>query len=159
MNNLKNRKYSSEPIHFPSHILWSCIQCGMCCGDTRSHRRRILLLEKEAALISRITDLEIDEFTYKLPTSGLYDARTLKPYSRQMRKIKGKCFFLQDHRCLIYLQRPLTCRFYPFSMQEKKGDYTFLLTDEPCEGFGSGSELNENFFSDLINYAKKVLKS
>ena len=159
LDTLKNRKCSSESIYFPSHIIWSCARCGMCCGDTRSHRRRILLLEKEAALISRITDFEINEFTYKVPTARPYDARTLEPYSREMRKIKGKCFFLQDHRCLIYLHRPLTCRFYPFSMREEEGHYTFLLTDEPCKGVGFGSELNENFFTDLLNYAKKVLKN
>ncbi len=158
LDTLKNRKCSSKLIHFPSHILWSCVRCGMCCGDTRSHRRRILLLEKEAALISRITDFKISEFTYKVPTSSLHDARTLGSYSREMRKINGKCFFLQDHRCLIYLHRPLTCRFYPFSMREEEGYYTFLLTDEPCKGVGSGSELNEKFFIDLLTYAKKVLK-
>jgi Fe-S-cluster containining protein len=72
----------------------------------------------------------------------------------------GDCIFLSSNTCTIYEIRPLTCRFYPFSLEEPvQGSYEFELTNEKCPGIGKGQLLNEEFFRDLLSTARKRIIS
>jgi Fe-S-cluster containining protein len=72
----------------------------------------------------------------------------------------GDCIYLSSDTCTIYEIRPLTCRFYPFSLEEPVQDsYRFGLTNEKCSGLGKGQLLNEEFFKDLLNTARKRIPS
>jgi len=55
-----------------------------------------------------------------------------------LKKIKGKCPFLENDGCQIYVHRPSVCRLYPlghaFSATRKEGVY-FLLKEPECLGF------------------------
>jgi Fe-S-cluster containining protein len=120
----------------------------MCCGDTESRTRHILILEKEALKISEVIMKPADSFTKH--TSGL------NPYVYEIKKTSrdGKCLFLKGNECQIYDFRPLVCRFYPFELNlEKNGIARFAYTIE-CPGMGIGNRLCIDYFKDLIKQAK-----
>lgn len=149
--NLKDEQMisESEVMIFPPGIKWMCLRCAMCCSDTPDHERKIMMLEEEAVAISKATGLKIDKFTRQLKTSY---------YSREMLKKEGKCLFLKDNICEIYNNRPLICNFYPFGLNKLNSQFTFLLTEESCKGLGKGKVLEENFYKQLLAYAKNKIK-
>lgn len=98
--------------------------------------------------------MDISEFAKE--TSGK------SPYLFEMNKENstGKCIFSKDNSCIIYLQRPIICRFYPFELvPHKKEAYSFKVTDE-CPGVFRSKKgcLDENFFSMLFEIANHELK-
>lgn len=146
---LKAKTVSRLRVDYPRNINWVCLSCAMCCKDREGGERRIMMLESEADEISSLTSLETDRFSIRSEGS--------EPYVRVIRKKDGKCFFLENNRCTIYPVRPLTCRFYPFSLSNKGNVAVFKLTDDPCPGLGSGKPLKKMYFSKLLNTARKRL--
>jgi len=70
-----------------------------------------------------------------------------------MKKINGKCIFLKDGNCQIYLDRPLICRCFPFWIEQaNNGSFTFKVSDD-CKGIGRGGELGRSFFAELLKKA------
>ena len=131
-----------EKFTFPKDVRFECSRCALCCGDTETKRRMILLLKSEVERISQITSKKFSEFAYR--------KEGVKPYTYIMRKTSdGKCVFLKDNLCTIYGIRPLICRFYPFRLdfQENK-KYVFDYTNE-CPGIGKGPQLEKRFFNKL----------
>jgi Fe-S-cluster containining protein len=141
-------------VHFnyPKNIHYECQKCGLCCGDTKTHKRHILLLTKEAQQISK---------TLSKPTKT-FAKKTKKhlPYAYEMKKTKkeGKCVFLKNNLCTIYPQRPLICRFYPFELKqtENSNTHTFIPTTE-CIGINRGPKLRKNHFQNLYTQAQNQL--
>lgn len=130
---------------FPQ-VKFNCTGCAVCCKDSKSRRRKILLLEGEAVEIERLSGLRKKDFSVR---SGRPDA-----YSRRMKKIGGACFFLgKDKRCRIYEKRPLVCMFYPFELSEK-GEISVSRRKE-CEGLLEGSRVPRKFFEKLLIEAKR----
>jgi Fe-S-cluster containining protein len=77
-----------------------------------------------------------------------------EPYSFEMRKIDGKCFFLHGNQCSIYGLRPLLCKFYPFSLEtDGNGKFRFQVTSE-CPGLGTGLLLKKPYYERLFNEAR-----
>jgi len=146
---LKGKHLSVGSLVYPVGVRWVCTRCGACCMDQTGHERKIWMLRQEAEAISRVTGLKVDDFSDRVNGSN--------PYTRVMKKRRGSCFFLKDLRCLIYSERPLTCRFYPFSLTEKDGVVLFKLTDEPCPGLGLGKPLKKEFFLNLLGLASTRL--
>jgi Fe-S-cluster containining protein len=72
-----------------------------------------------------------------------------------MVKMDGHCIFLLGNRCTIYDNRPLICRFYPFTMSEVD-DYLFDA-DRGCEGVGKGSIIDERYFKKLVYEARRTI--
>ena len=75
-----------------------------------------------------------------------------EPYKYEMVKKNGCCIFLSDNRCTIYEDRPIICRFYPFSLFEADS-YTFDV-DGACRGIGEGEVVDERYFNNLVEDAK-----
>jgi len=140
----------TEAIDFPPGVIWECVRCATCCGDTSTHVRRILLLDEEARKISQTTGLDLEKFSKEATDSA--------PYSREIRKNRGKCVFLRDNTCQIYEHRPLVCRFFPFGVARQNDRLTFYLTKEPCQGLGRGEELDKRFYASLLKNARKRME-
>jgi len=133
---------------YPTAVRFRCIECGICCGDTKEKTRHVLLLKTEAEQIATATLQPISKFAVKIKDKA--------PYSYEMRKTadEGKCVFLKKNRCTIYSVRPLICRFYPFELKILNSQkYTFLYTEE-CPGINKGRILSENYFRKLLRLAR-----
>jgi Fe-S-cluster containining protein len=135
----------------PSNVLFECSKCGLCCGDTKQKTRHILLLESEANIISKETSLPKQSFTKQV-----FDKN---PYGYEMKKnSEGKCFFLKNNQCSLYMQRPLICRFYPFELkfEQDQNRHVFGFTFE-CPGINKGRLMVRRDFEELFSLAQKKL--
>ncbi len=136
---------------YPKNVRFTCTKCALCCGDTPSKTRHILLLSQEAQDISKATNQPPNNFA--TPTEGS------EPYVLEIKKtIDGKCVFLKDSQCTIYLHRPLICRFYPIELRTEDNQQVFSCTSE-CPALGQGEKLGKEFFDALFNLAKEKLDS
>jgi len=108
-----------------------------------------LLTAKDVRRVTRATRLKPDQFSVGLQASF--------PYKRRMRKIGGKCVFLQGTRCTIYRARPLICRFYPFYLCRSEDGLLHIGFDSTCSGIGSGRIRDLEFFRGLVRLARKEL--
>jgi Fe-S-cluster containining protein len=131
---------------YPSNILFQCVKCGICCGNTPEKVRHILLLRSEANKISIATNKPISEFASKIANKT--------PYSYEMTKTeKGNCPFLKNNQCTIYPQRPLICHFYPFELKNTNNQpHEFHHTNE-CPGIGKGKTLKKTHYQKLFQLA------
>jgi Fe-S-cluster containining protein len=139
-------------FNYPLNIHFDCTKCGLCCGDTPERPRHILLLEEEAKTITAATDLSKEYFAKEIKDN--------LPYRWEMKKtIEGKCFFLKDNHCSIYLIRPLICMFYPFELKfyQDQEKYIFNFTSE-CPAIGKGDILKKGYFLKLFRLAENRLK-
>lgn len=76
-------------------------------------------------------------------------------YIYEMLKSNGSCIFLSGNSCTIYGNRPLICRFYPFTMFEENG--YFFGIDKACKGVGLGEVIDKRLISKLIEQAKRSI--
>jgi Fe-S-cluster containining protein len=138
-------------FNYPSNILFRCIKCGICCGNTKEKVRHILLLRSEAEKISLATNKPISMFASKITNKT--------PYSYEMTKTEqGNCLFLKNNHCTIYSQRPLICHFYPFELKETNNQpHEFHYTDE-CPGIGKGKILRKNHYQNLFQLAESRVR-
>ncbi len=132
-------------------VRFQCTRCGICCGDTKEKIRHILILTSEAKQIAKETLKQVQDFSIEI-----YDR---EPYSYEMKKVDGKCIFLNGENCSIYPIRPLICQFYPFELKfvEGKNQYVFESTLE-CPGINSGKLMVEADFKGLFRLASNRLK-
>jgi Fe-S-cluster containining protein len=108
-------------------------------------------LRVEADKLSRELARGIDEFANEV--------EGFEPYGYLMKKTdEGKCLFLVDNLCSIYELRPLICRFYPFQLKDLGNDSYIFIPTEECLGVGNGSSVDEPFFENLFNQARKLMK-
>ena len=130
-------------FNYPVEVRFQCVNCGICCGDTKEKTRHILLLKPEAEQISKGTLQPTTQFAVKIDNG--------KPYCYEMKKRTEdrKCVFLENDLCTIYLFRPLICRFYPFELDSRSGKYSFHFTEE-CPGIGEGGILAVEYFTKML---------
>ena len=139
-----------ERFAFPKDVRFECSRCALCCGDTESRSRTILLLKSEAERISRKTTKDVPEFAHR--------KGNVEPYAFVMKKTAdGKCVFLVDNLCTIYDERPLICKFYPFKLDDTEERYVFSVTHE-CPGVGNGNKLKKAFFKGLFTNLKESIR-
>jgi len=131
-------------LKYPRGIRFLCTRCAICCRDTPTRDRQILLLEREAQQISETTGQAIPSFAEPSQREARF------PY--EMKKIDGCCIFLRENNCTIYEVRPLLCRCYPFSLKRSENIYSFHLTHE-CPAIGDGEKLGRQFFENLLRLA------
>lgn len=146
------------PLRFtyPKNTKFECSCCGICCGDTLSKTRHILLTNIDANRVAAFSKRKIEEFSSNTVGKG--------PYLFEMKKNPetGKCIFLIESKCTIYQHRPLICRFYPFELSsDETGTAVFTSTDE-CPGLGyekceAAKKLGVSYFRDLLRLAASEL--
>jgi Fe-S-cluster containining protein len=135
-------------ISFPN-VKFKCIFCGKCCMNMNMNERKIVLTKKDVERILSVTKLKIEDFA---------NENINEKYPYIMKLVSGKCFFLDSHNmCIIYSDRPLVCRFYPFLMRKIGKKYVFEA-DPSCPGLGDGEKLTEEYFLMLMKEAAKSLE-
>lgn len=142
---------AKQGFSYPRDVCFECTRCALCCGDTQSRARHVLLLREEAQTISRAVLEAVEAFAVEI--------KGQEPYAYEMKKTaeEGKCFFLEGRNCIVYELRPLVCRFYPFELRAKKdGKHRFFYTQE-CPGIGRGKELEKDYFEGLFRRACRQL--
>ena len=139
-----------EGIRYPGHIRWTCIRCGNSCRALPPRRRNILLTDGDIKRIVSANGRESEDFSVP--------SRARAPYRRRMRKLRGRCIFLEGSRCSIYKARPLICRFYPFSLDVSEERELEIGLDPSCQGVGKGKVRGERFFRDLADLARRELR-
>lgn len=82
-----------------------------------------------------------------------------EPYVFEMNKnADGKCVFLRDNSCSIYMMRPLICEFYPFELRANRTNgHVFSFTDE-CPCIGDGPKLNGQYFERLFDKSIALMR-
>jgi len=151
-NRIEKTCTQDKEITYPKDIRWRCLRCHACCGDTKQHIRHIKLLETEATTISHFIGRQRKRFCVSSDESGPYKFEILK-------QSPGDCIFLRENSCTIYSERPLTCRFYPFYLEEtSQNRYKFGITNENCPGLGQGPVLEMEFFVQLLEMASKKMQ-
>jgi len=111
-----------------------------------------LLLDNEAKNISVHTGLSIEKFAQKNHSNS--------SYVFEMKKLnEGKCIFLKDNLCLIYENRPLICRFYPFELNyDKDKDLHIFSYTVECPKINNAERiLTKKYFEELFSLAKQRL--
>lgn len=127
-------------FYYPAGLGWVCTHCGRCCMDAEGWDRRVLLLEKD------VTRLE------EAGEQGFHEQTDGGRFVAVMKKEDGRCVFLEENGCMVYENRPLLCRMYPFYV-ERQGDVYVIGVDTACPGVGGGEGLAEEFFRGLLGYA------
>jgi len=141
-------------LKYPLNVFFECINCGLCCRDTESHRRKIILTLKDVEGIANVSHKSPKEFcrvTHAAP----------KPFCRVMKKTSGSCPFLAGNSmCTIYDSRPLICRCYPFTVDyEGTNSIAFTTSSKECPGLGRGRRLPEEFFEKLAQEVTRDFES
>ena len=77
------------------------------------------------------------------------------PYKYEMVKKNGRCVFLSGKKCTIYENRPLICRFYPFTMF-RDDEYVFEA-DQDCQGIGIGEVVDERYLRELVQLTQGIM--
>jgi len=136
---------------YPRNVRFHCTRCTLCCGNTQTRTRHILVLRKEAKAISEATSKPVNTFAHRINGH--------EPYVFEMRKRRdGKCVFLECYTCVIYASRPLICRYYPFELKSQiDGKCEFSFTSE-CPGVASGRVLKVSYFRALFRIACERLR-
>ena len=140
-------------FRYPRGVHFQCTRCGLCCGDTKEHSRRVLLLREDAWAISRAVSKPVETFAVRV--------KGFEPYFYEMRKVEneGKCVYLQGSGCMVYGLRPLVCRFYPFELLTlEDGEHAFSCAAE-CPGIGRGRQLRKDYFGRLFQLATERLET
>ena len=138
-------------VIYPADLRWICVRCTKSCRDLPGHTRNILLAQSDIKRITDCTKLAAREFS--VSSGGSF------PYIRKMRKLGGRCIFLQKSTCSIYRSRPVICRFYPFFLNPVRNNKFEIGFDLSCSGMDKGPYRNERFFRDLVELANEELRS
>ncbi len=110
-------------------IGFQCIRCGDCCtGEDNS----VIVFPSEIRLISRSTGESWFEIV-EPPKLGEWDlAGNFHTLEWRLKKRHLSCKYYTLRGCMIYEERPLLCKTYPFFLTLAKG----LLCFSECNGFG-----------------------
>ena len=147
-NNAADGKMSFD---YPRKVRFKCLLCGICCGDTKTKTRHILLTEQEADLIGAETNQPVSVFALEA------EDKTIYRYEMRKNADTGRCVFLREDRCMIYSKRPLICRFYPFGLKTGEDERkVFYFTDE-CPGINQGKRMMKTDFEAMLKKAARRL--
>ena len=140
-------------MHFdyPKKTRFKCLKCSICCGDTQTKTRNILLTEQEAATIAAKTNQPVSAFAQETKENSLYRYEMRKTREQQ------KCIFLNKCRCTIYTIRPLICRFYPFGLKTNEHNRKLFYYTAECPGINKGNTMTKTDFDALIGKATRQL--
>ncbi|HIJ79993.1 MAG: YkgJ family cysteine cluster protein [Desulfobulbaceae bacterium] len=122
-------------LKFRCHPKVSCFTA--CCGNIE-----IILTPYDILRIRKVLNLPAQEFLLRF-TTPTYLEKTDMPGVKIHLDENGRCPFVTDEGCIIYAQRPTTCRYYPVGMsyfhgagQEntKAEEFYFLVNENHCKG-------------------------
>jgi Fe-S-cluster containining protein len=108
-----------------------------------------------------MTDNEANRIAANIhqPTKDFSTQTGEEPYSHEMKKIGGRCNFLDcNNQCQIYQFRPIICRFYPFELKFDvlSNMHVFGYTAE-CPQVGYGIKITKKHYAALFGLAQQTL--
>jgi len=144
MTEIKDKMANIEPIrlHLNSDMKFKChkkVKCfTRCCRDIR-----IILTPYDIVRLKTRLGLPSEEFLAIYTTPELLEKTDLPMVSlRLMDDDLKSCPFVKDDGCMVYEDRPTTCRYYPLgvaSLSHKEGadedGFYFLIREPHCLGF------------------------
>ncbi|MCW4005634.1 MAG: YkgJ family cysteine cluster protein [Candidatus Bathyarchaeota archaeon] len=142
-------------FRYPENLRFTCTRCGLCCGDTPTKTRHILLLPSDVRRISQSTKQPLNSFAHRITGKT--------PYLYEMHKQNsGKCLFLKENQCSIYQNRPLICRFYPFELKTDENQTPVFTATNECPSISSADPMQETvldakYFERLLALARAEL--
>jgi hypothetical protein len=124
-----------EPFSFGCHRELSCFT--RCCADVN-----IMLTPVDILRLSRRLNMTTTDFLTKYAVTPITKELQLPVVMLKMNEDDGKkCFFVGEAGCMVYEDRPWSCRMYPLGMGipparaglEPEAVY-FLFEDDFCKG-------------------------
>lgn len=108
-------------------LKFSCTGCGKCCTGPSGF---VFVTEEEMQGMANELQISLDLFKRK------YTRKRNNQYALTERKNGDEyaCVFLKDKKCLVYQNRPLQCRTYPFWPENIHTPEAWALTALECEG-------------------------
>jgi len=126
-------------------LIFRCLKCGKCCHD---------LLIRDENIVRGLTLLPGEEqhFLSELikPAAGIGK----RPYDKNFKVIAYQlttetCPNLVNKLCTIYINRPSSCRQYPFSLDLGKNGQTLMGFDMNCPALQEMVNMNSSLQLDF----------
>jgi Fe-S-cluster containining protein len=118
-------------LWYKDGLQFGCKVCGRCCGG-------------EPGYVWVSTE-EINRMAEKMGiVAGLFEDSFVKPVRGRMRSLKerpnGDCVLLNEttHGCMVYEERPIQCRTWPFWMRNIDSPKSWKATAKFCPGCNRG---------------------
>lgn len=115
--------------------------CSNCCSIPDGF---VFLSEQEARRIAY--DLEMDFTEFK----NFF----IREIDDQLALVDGEdeaCVFLEKGRCMIYEQRPLQCRTFPFWKENMETAKRWQQTKQVCPGIDQGRLFSKEEIGEILN--------
>ncbi|MGD2169746.1 MAG: YkgJ family cysteine cluster protein [Chlamydiota bacterium] len=106
-------------------LKFKCTECGKCCTGKDGY---VFLSTDDIKNLSQHFKISVQEFLEKF-TRVEYGKIALKDLNR-----KGDCIFLNKKKCMVYNNRPLQCRTFPWWPRILDSKEEWESTQEYCEG-------------------------
>ena len=103
---------------------FKCLKCGDCCKSLRSTKIKGLLIQPHELDLFPREHVELCLGKGKSPNHSQFVI-----WAFQL--IDDTCPHLKENRCMIYDNRPIFCRAYPFRMRSRLDTGKFLVSIAP----------------------------
>jgi len=130
-------KWYQKGLHF------QCKACGGCCSGSPGH---VWLSKKDIQRASLFLNIAEEEFLKKY-------TRLVKGRVSLIEKQNYDCVFLKDKRCLIYAERPVQCKTFPFWPSNMHSEKEWKDYQKSCPG------MQENIPNYTVEQIEKILDS
>ena len=130
-------------------LQFSCMRCSGCCRHLPGY---VFLSEKDINNLIRAIKITRTHFLKKycriVSVNGFYRLSLRE-------KANYDCIFWADGKCMIYKNRPLQCKCYPFWSSILSSHTTWMEQKKVCPGIGNGTVYNKR---KIANYLKMRIK-
>jgi uncharacterized protein len=126
-------------FRFRCHPGVSCFTA--CCGKTT-----LILTPYDILRLKQRLGITSTEFLERYTRRDVHDKSGLPLVIMDMPRYEGICPFVRPvEGCLVYSDRPATCRYYPVGQgslvtEEGLEEFYFLVSEEHCKGFEEADE-------------------
>lgn len=122
----------AEYTWYRKGLRFSCVQCGACCSGDPGY---VWVTKEERRRIARALGLKSDHLPRKY-------ARRVGFRHSLTERANGDCIFLKRRAdgvgCMIYDQRPVQCRTWPFWRINLKSPEHWAAAASMCPGMNQG---------------------
>jgi len=137
--NSEKRPFYARGVHF------ECTGCGECCKLGGGFVYPTL---EDVGFAARHLDQSVQVFTEK------YMEKHKNEYV--FKNDGDNCIFYGENGCTIYEARPTQCRTYPFWSANLKSKYRWKITEEECEGIGTGKLYSQEEIQAIKNQSSET---
>lgn len=126
-------------LKLEDHFTFAChrgLDCyTSCCRDVN-----IFLTPNDVLRLKKALGMTSTEFLHKHTDLVVVTGRHLPLIQLKMDESNDKkCFFVRDHGCLYYADRPWACRMFPLD-ERPDGGFTVVADPKKCHGLEKGDD-------------------